>query len=252
MQCDPCSPSPQILSILSAMDTSLAVTNPTAQRALELLSSGIEQEHVASALGVTAGRISQFLADPVFASALAERKFVQLQKHNETDNAYDTLEKKVLDQLTRTLAMVMDPMKLATILTRLNQAKRRGSSAPDSIVRKSPTVQLNIAPSLVARFAVNGANQVVQVSVGEQSQDLVTIQSSNVRKLLNEHAKNVTPTLPSPAGSGEATGVVWRKPQGREKHDLLTECGFAHEISNNVDANQQSADSVNASANSTQ
>lgn len=226
---------------METIATTPALSNSTAQRALELLSSGIEQEHVASALGVTAGRISQLLSDPDFASALAERKFVQLQKHNETDNKYDDLEKKVLGQLERTLSLVMDPMKLAIIMTRINQAKRRGASAPDSIVRNKSTIQLNISPTVVARFAVNGANQVVQASIGEQSQDLVTIQSSGVRKLLNEHTKTVQ-SLSAP--TGESAGVVWRKSQGREKHDLLTECGFAHEIgsgNSNDDSGQQRA-----------
>lgn len=201
----------------------------TEERALELLASGVEQVAVASALGVTEGRISQILSDPKHAQKLAEMKYSQLIKHNETDNKYDSLEKKVLTQLERTLSLVMDPMKLARILTVLNSAKRRGASAPDSLVRQRPTVRLNINSAVTARFSVNGANQVVQASIGNEIQDLVTIQSGNVQRLLNEHAKNSSNAI-LPSGSGEANGQVWRKAQGREKHDLLTELGFAHEI----------------------
>lgn len=201
----------------------------TEERALELLSSGIEQVAVASALGVTESRISQILANPLYAQRLAELKYTQLMKHNETDNKYDALEKKVLAQLERTLALVMDPMKLARILTVLNSAKRRGASAPDSLVRQRPTVRLNVSQTVLARFSVNGSNQVVQASIGNETQDLVTIQSQGVQRLLNEHAKQNAVPLPAPS-IGEVEGKVWRKSQGREKHDLLSELGFAHEI----------------------
>jgi hypothetical protein len=213
------------------MNQAITPTTSLELRAIELLATGIEQVHVAQALGVTEGRISQILSNPEFATALAEKKYEQLKKHNDTDNKYDALEKKVLDALERTLTLVMDPMKLARILTVLNSAKRRGASAPDSLVRTRPTVRLNINTAVLARFSVNGSNQVVQASIdtnaGEIKQDLVTIQSGNVQRLLNEHSK--IKSLPA-GSSGEAEGVVWRKSQGREKHDLLTELGFTHEI----------------------
>lgn len=210
------------------MSNPTTASTATEDRAIELLSSGIEQHAVAAALGVTEGRISQILANPLFAQKLAELKYEQLKKHNDTDNKYDALEKKVLAQLERTLALVMDPMKLARILQTLNAAKRRGASAPDSLVRQRPTVRLNIGTQILARFAVNGANQVVQASIGNDTQDLVTIQSGNVQRLLNEHAKTAPIIEAIPAA--ESDGKVWRKAQGREKHDLLTELGFAHEV----------------------
>jgi hypothetical protein len=218
-------------------NTSTANTS-TEERAIELLSSGIEQHAVASALGVTESRISQILANPLFASKLAELKYEQLKKHNDTDNKYDALEKKVLAQLERTLALVMDPMKLARILTVLNSAKRRGASAPDSLVRTKSTVRLNISTQVLARFAVNGANQVVQASIGSDTQDLVTIQSGSVQRLLNESSKTAL-VIPAQSGSEESSGKVWRKPQGREKHDLLTELGFAHEITVSEDCSSE-------------
>jgi hypothetical protein len=208
------------------MNTSTANTS-TESRALELLATGIEPEQVASALGVTSSRISQIAADPEFVKQLAELKFAQLAKHNATDNEYDDLEKKILTQLKNTIGLVMDPMKLSRILQVVNAAKRRGSSAPDSLIRQRPTVRLNINAALVAKFALNGSNQVVQASIGNDTQDLVTIQSGNVQRLLNEHAKTA---IPVSTNSSEADGVVWRKPQGREKQDLLTDLGFAVEV----------------------
>jgi hypothetical protein len=211
------------------MNSTPAATS-TESRALELLSTGVEAEHVALALGVSPSRISQIAADPEFARQLAELKFEQLRKHNATDNEYDILEKELLAQLKRTCSMLFDPMKIARILQTVNAAKRRGSSAPDSLTRQKPTVKLQINAALVARFAVNGANQVVQASIGDSTQDLVTIQSGNVQRLLNEQAKTPITLEHSINGSDEANGTRWRKPQGREKVDLLTDLGFAHEI----------------------
>lgn len=208
----------------------ITAATSTETKALELLATGVDAVSVAQALGVTEGRISQIAAQPEFARQLAELKFEQLRKHNATDNEYDDLEKKLLKQLKNTVGMVMDPMKISRILRDVNQAKRRGSSAPDSLVRQRPTVRLNINPVLIARFSVNGANQVVQATSGESIQDLVTIQSGNVQRLLNEHAKTVALPAPSEIGSSESNGIVWRKPQGREKVDLLSDLGFAHEI----------------------
>jgi len=204
----------------------------TEDRAIELLAAGITQASVASALGVTEGRISQIIANPVFASRLAEQKYTELRKHNVTDNKYDRIENKALDQLEKTLPIIMDPMKLTMIVSRLNQAKRRGASSPDSLVRQNPTVRLNLGTRIIARFAVNGSNQVVQASIGEEVQDLVTIQSGNVQRLLNEHVKNATNATDAllPGSTGEVAGEVWSKPQGREKVDLLTELGFSHEV----------------------
>lgn len=209
----------------------------TEDKALELLSAGYDQVVVANSLGISQSRISQLVADPIFSRSLTEKRFVQLQKHNETDNHYDRLEKTALMQLERTLPMVMDPMKLAIVITRLNQAKRRGSSAPDSLVRQKPTVRLNINAAVVAKFSLNGSNQVVSTVVDNETQDLVTIQSSGIQRLLNEHAKNAIP-LPAIGNKGtkswseaaEGMGKKWIKPQGREKQDLLSECGFAVEV----------------------
>lgn len=222
------------------MNTALAhstANKSTEDKALELLAAGYDQVVVANSLGISQSRISQLLSDSEFARKLAESRFVQLQKHNETDNVYDSLEKKALSALERTLPLVMDPMKLAIIITRLNQAKRRGSSAPESLVRQKPTVRLNINAAVVAKFSINGSNQVVSTIVDNETQDLVTIQSSGIQRLLNEHAKQslVVPAIGnkgtrSYSEAAEGLGKRWIKPQGREKQDLLSECGFAVEV----------------------
>lgn len=199
-------------------------------RALELLSSGYDANVVAKSLGLSDGRISQLLHEPEFASALVERRFENLKKHNETDDKYDALEKQLLSQLERALPMCMRPMEIARMLQIINSAKRRGVSSPDHLqASQRKTVVLNIPIAVIQKFQTNAASQVVSVSDSEGNEEsLVTIQSSNVQRLLNERAKEITELIPAP--TRESDGKVWVKPQGREKVDLLEECGFTHEV----------------------
>lgn len=204
-------------------------------RALELLSSGIEAVAVASALGISESRISQLIAEPVFAAKLAEARFEALRKHNATDNEYDSLEKTLIEQLKRVASFATKPMEIARILQIINSAKRRGASAPDSITRVKQVVRLSIPIAVVNRFQVNAANQVVEAGIEGDSQQLVTMQSGNITRLLNEQAKSI-PRLQAPAT--EADGVIWKKRQGREQN-LLEELGFTVEISSEQPSEQR-------------
>ena len=56
-------------------------------------------EQTASAVGLSVSRISQLLSDPEFSAQVAELRFNNLQKHNERDSAYDTMEEKLLKKL---------------------------------------------------------------------------------------------------------------------------------------------------------
>lgn len=219
-------------------------------RALELLSAGIESVQVASALGISESRLSQMLADEEFAKKLADAKFKALAKHNATDNEYDDLEKKLIEQLKRALPLVMDPLKITRILQVINAAKRRGISSSDAIVRTKPIIRLSMPVAIVQRFQLNAASQVIEAGVNvdsgkeNSSQTLVTLQSQNVANLLNEHVKTIG------AGPGKENHVGWDgkrirgpvnaehdygerlyvKPQGRSKQDLLSELGFSVEV----------------------
>ncbi len=148
-------------------------------RALALLSSGITAEQCAHACGVSPARISQLISTEEFASKLAERRFESLRKNNARDDELDSLEDSLIQQLRSSITFVLDPMKLARLLQVVNAAKRRGASAPDSVVQKQTILKLNIPITLIQRFTTNSSNQVI--SAGEQ--DLVTIQSSQMKKL---------------------------------------------------------------------
>jgi hypothetical protein len=162
-------------------------------RALALLGDGIQQSIVAQTLGVTESYISQLLADENFRNAVVEKRYNHLQKYNVRDAAYDKIEDKLLDQLEKMLPMLMDPMKIAKVLSTINAAKRRGQSAPESIVTQNTVVQLTMPIAVLNRFKVtkDANNQIIEA--GEQS--LVTIQSGSLMdrvKAQNEGKQNGT------------------------------------------------------------
>lgn len=163
------------------MSTATAEMNPivwnsTEERALKLLGSGCGPEIVATAIGVTVGRISQLLSTPEFAAAVSELRFQHLQKHNEMDNAYDSMEEQLLTQLKDILPLMMRPMEILKAIQVINAAKRRGQSAPESITNQNTVVNLTMPAIIMQQFTTNINNQVVRAG----NQTLETIQSSSM------------------------------------------------------------------------
>jgi hypothetical protein len=152
------------------------------ERALNLLGSGCNSESVAAALGVSAGRISQLLSVKVFADKVAELRYTSLQKHNQRDGAYDSIEDKLLEKLDRAMPLMVRPDTILKAISVINGAKRRGSSAPEQITSKQTLVTL-VMPTIIAKkFTVNTNNQVIQA--GDQS--LLTMPSGNLKKQMEQ------------------------------------------------------------------
>lgn len=163
------------------MTTGPALT-ATESKALTLLGQGFAPEMVATAIGVSPARISQLLSQDEFAQQVAELRYRQLASHTERDSKYDTLEDQILDRLRQSLSMVFDPMKLAKLLSVVNSAKRRGAAAPEHLTTQQTVVQLNIPTAILQQFQVNVNNQVVRAG----QQDLITVQSANMTKMLHQ------------------------------------------------------------------
>lgn len=155
-------------------------TNSTTERALTLLGSGLGPEVVASALGVSVSYISQLLSSEEFSASVAELRFKSLSKHNERDNSYDALEDTLLEKMKDLIPLMMRPMEILAAIKVINNAKRRGSSAPEHITNKSTVLQLNMPTKIIQHFTTNINNQVI--TTGQQ--DLTTIQSGSMDTLL--------------------------------------------------------------------
>lgn len=155
------------------------------ERALHLLGQGVVPEQVAAASGLSASRISQLLSQEDFAARVAELRFEALAKHNDRDAAYDELEDELIERMRDCLPLMVRPHEILKAIQVINQAKRRGSSAPNSITEQSTVIQLILPTQVLTQFTLNQANQVVSVA-GDVSQDLLTIQSGS---LLNQTKK---------------------------------------------------------------
>lgn len=182
---------------------SVAVPTSTEDRALALLGQGLGPETVASAIGVSISRISQLLSETNFAAQVAELRFKNLSKHNERDNAYDLLEDELITRMRDLMPFMVRPMEVARVLQIINAAKRRGSSAPESITNQQTVVNLVMPTQIFQKFTVNTMNQVIQAG----QQQLITVQSGQMSSLLDHARKQEPPNverLPSNASRSAA------------------------------------------------
>jgi hypothetical protein len=164
------------MSELTAHTQQKVAWNSTEQRAITLLGNGLGPEQVATAVGVTASRISQLLSDHDFATAVAELRFQNLQKHNEIDASYDLLEEQLIEKLADVLPLMMRPMEILKAIQIVNGAKRRGQSAPEQITHQNTVVNLVMPTQIIQKFQMNSNNLITNVG----SQTLETIQSSRL------------------------------------------------------------------------
>jgi hypothetical protein len=173
-----------------------STTTATKERALALLADGIPAGTVANALGVTPSAITQLIADPQFSSELATLKFEKLSKHNAKDSTYDEMEELLQEQLKNAIPMLFKPFEIAKVLKTVNEAKRRGATSIENSGTGAPTITINMPTQIVNMISkddviLNSANQVVRAS----GLDLITLQSTNMSKLLKDAKINNEPKL---------------------------------------------------------
>lgn len=161
------------------------VTSGLEEKAMNLLGSGIAAESVASALGVTPGRIAQLLSKDAFSEEVARLRYASLQSHNVRDGKYDSLEDRLLGKLEKSLPLMMKPETILNALTRVNAAKRRGQSTPEQVVNQQNIINLTLPTVIADKFSLDINNQVVKA--GEQ--ELLTMPSGNLLKQV-EDAQN--------------------------------------------------------------
>lgn len=166
--------------------------SPQTDRIITLLGQGIMAEQVAAACGLSASMISQIASHPENAKAIAELRFKNLSQHNERDDAYGKMEDELLESLRNSLCFLgTDPVKIARVLLMINKADRRGQAAPTHLQQSSPVVQLTLPIQIINQFtgSQNFVKDVNNQVIRTGDQELVTVQSANMNKLLE--AQNV-------------------------------------------------------------
>lgn len=167
----------------------------TESQALDLLGAGCSTSQTANALGVSESLISQFLAQEHFSKAVAERRFSSLLKHNKRDDALDALEDALIKKLENIIPFMHKPQEIIHAFTRINQAKRRGSSAPEAVSTSQQVIQLTLPIQILAQITVDARNQVVKAG----QQELLTVQSGRLPQISQSKQQvnpNVLPAAP--------------------------------------------------------
>jgi hypothetical protein len=152
------------------------VTSSVEDKALALLGAGVDPESTAAALGVTASRISQLLAEKSFADKVSELKYAALTEHNVRDNAYDKLEDKLLVKLDASLPLLIRPESILKAMSIVNGAKRRGHTTTNQISNSQTVVNLTLPTVIVNKFVTDINNQVIKAG----NQELMTMASGNL------------------------------------------------------------------------
>lgn len=154
-------------------------TSAVEEKALQLLGAGVTSEQVASALGVTPSRIAQLMSQKYFSDKVSALRYKALTAHNKRDGNYDSLEDKLLEKLDKALPLMIRPDTILKAMQVVNSAKRRGSSAPQSINNTQNVVNLILPSVITQKFATDINNQVIKA--GDQS--LLTMPSSQLLKV---------------------------------------------------------------------
>lgn len=158
----------------------MSQTSSTESRALALLGQNLDPKVVASATGVSVSRISQLLSDPEFADQVAELRYKNLSAATERDDKYNKLEDQLLEKLEESLYAFSNPAMILKGLKVVNDAQRRGATAPAQIEKQAETVTLTMPVTILNQFVTNVNNQVIKAGL----QELVTVQSSQMNSLL--------------------------------------------------------------------
>ena len=192
LQCSPCDP--QLAnslrsSTLQLHSQSLIIMSHINHKAAlaPLLAAGQNRTEAARQLGITPSAVTQLAAQDDVKEAIRTQ---QLKRATELDAKYDAIEDKLLSQLERTVPLLMRPGEIAKVLQVVNGAKRRGvaASAPTG---PAQILQLNLPIAIQNRFVVNSSNQVVSAG----AQDLITISTGGVQKLLEASNAPNKPTI---------------------------------------------------------
>jgi len=171
-----------------------------ATKLIQYLTAGVTPSEAARALGITPGAVTQLMQHPEVSAELEKAREEQVKRSTALDAKYDAIEDKLLTQLERTVPMLMRPAEIANVLTRVNQAKRRGAGHTPT-AGPAKVLMLNLPIAIQTKFVVNSANQVI--TAGEQ--ELVTIQSGSVSKLIE--AQNAQ-LLPPPTDEEDEFGFT--------------------------------------------
>lgn len=166
------------------------------EKVKELLGSGLTVEVTADALGVTQGYISQLLAEEDFKSEVIALKTKNLTANSERDKKIDSIEDGLIDQLSEAVEnrAIYKPREILSAFAVVNAARRRGVPAQAAVGLQQLVVNLQLPAAVVTRFSTTAQGEVIDVTVDDRKQTLITMPSGQLLKELagkdQEHGEN--------------------------------------------------------------
>lgn len=172
-------------------------------RAMKLLAQGVTELEVARALGVAAGLISQYKAEPEFMIQLQEMIAQAFADHKEIDDNYTTIEKRLSERLKDQTALMFHPDQILRVLKFANEAKRKvapniqnGTTGEGHGLK---TVVLVMPAVMRKEIELNPLNEVV----GVNGQELVTLNSKSLDSLVAKRKVVKLPNANKPRESSD-------------------------------------------------
>lgn len=183
----------------------------SAEKIKELLSNGLSNEVVATAVGVHPSYISQLMSDEAFSAEVISRRTQTLADVTVRDRSWDGLEDKLLAKMHELVdnQMIYKPQDVLRAVVVVNNAKRRGNTAQESLVVHQNIVNLNIPAQVLNTYTKNITGEVIEVTSPEgQQQTLVTMPAATLMsKLAEQHQgkkeyDQIRKYLPASEGAG--------------------------------------------------
>jgi hypothetical protein len=161
----------------------------SAEKIKELLGNGLSNAVVATAVGVHPSYITQLMSDEQFSAEVVALRTSTLTAASTRDRSWDGIEDALLSRLSDKVEqdLIYKPLDLIRALAVVNQAKRRGTSAQESLVVHQNVVTLNLPTVVINAYKKNQRGEVVEVTTPDgQQQTLVTMPASALMQKLSE------------------------------------------------------------------
>lgn len=155
-------------------------------RIKELLGNGLSNEIVATTVGCDSSYITQLMSDNEFREEVIQLRAAALTANTKRDKNIDGIEDKlieILEELVDT-RMFMKPREVLSAFAVLNNAKRRGVPAHESLVINQKIVNLTLPTVVVEHFTITPQGEVIDVEVEGRKQTLQTMPTSQLLRTL--------------------------------------------------------------------
>lgn len=178
-----------------------------ALRIMKLLGSGCTQEEASRAVGCDPSYIAQLMGEIDFRSQVNEIVKKTFEEQSKIDDTYLEIEKKMSERLLSITDSVWSPDSVLRVLKFANEAKRKvapasradnpganGSGGTTVVVPVTLVVPMQVAKE----FILNPNNEIV----GLNGQELTTLPSANINKLVADKKEQVKLELKKSNGAG--------------------------------------------------